>query len=128
MDEDMKLTLELLRSTIKQNELMLSHILEENKRLREELSQVRAAPENRLEQEMLSRLRKRKGSVIRNRILDTVQNKELSLAELKGFIVDEQQYCSKASFYRYIDKLVAEGTIQLIGDRLHAAQVHDALQ
>ena len=46
-----------------------------------------------------------KKTIIKNQILNTIQEKELTIPELKEIIVDEQRFCSKATFYRYIEKL-----------------------
>lgn len=63
-----------------------------------------------------------KKSAVKDKILDALQQSSLALPRLKDRIVDEFGYCSKASFYRYMDELRQEGKI-LIDETLHGAIV-----
>ena len=61
--------------------------------------------ENNLKKEMLQKFEKNKKDIIKNKIQYAIENKNMTLPELKEFIVDQNQYCSKASFYRYFTEL-----------------------
>ena len=60
---------------------------------------------NPLEAEMLNKFKRNKKRLIKNKIIDTIRSKILSIPEIKEIIVDQHKYCSKASFYRYIEEL-----------------------
>jgi len=60
---------------------------------------------NKLEKELLFELKKNKRELIKERILDAGSSNKHSPQEIKRIIVDKQQYCSKATFYRYLHEL-----------------------
>lgn len=60
---------------------------------------------NPLEAEVINKFKRNKKRLIKNKILETIKANILSIPEIKEIIVDQQRYCSKASFYRYIEEL-----------------------
>jgi hypothetical protein len=54
---------------------------------------------------------------IKNKIIQFIENKEIKTIELKKEFVDIKNYCSKATFYRYIKELLKEGKIICINIR-----------
>jgi predicted metal-dependent hydrolase len=58
-----------------------------------------------LKSEFDRKFRKNKKQIIKQKILETAKTNPLPLADLKYYIVDQLEYCSKASFYRYIEEL-----------------------
>ena len=58
-----------------------------------------------LKSEFDRKFRRSKREIIKQKIIETVKLKQVSLADLKYYIVDQLNYCSKASFYRYIDEM-----------------------
>jgi len=63
---------------------------------------------SKLEAEFLKKFKKNKREIIKSKILSLIQNKKLSTNELKEIIVNQLAYCSKASFYRYLEELQHE--------------------
>ena len=55
-----------------------------------------------------------KKAVIKAKILETVGHAPVMLPRLKEIMVDQNDYCSKASFYRYFDELKREEKVSLI--------------
>ena len=60
------------------------------------------------------RINKNRKSIIFNRIKSLAAQKNLSLSDMKDIIVDQESLCSKATFYRYIDKMKKKGMIDYI--------------
>jgi hypothetical protein len=58
-----------------------------------------------LKEEILNKFNKNKREIIKHKILEMVETRNLTLPELKEVIVDQNKYCSKASFYRYFEEL-----------------------
>ncbi len=58
-----------------------------------------------LEEEMLSSLKRKRRQVIKGKILSILKSGAMSIPELKHMIVDELSYCSKATFYRYLNEI-----------------------
>jgi regulator of replication initiation timing len=54
--------------------------------------------------------KKRKG-LLKNRIYLLADQKSMSLSEIKEIVVDEEGLCSKATFYRYVEKMRKKGSI-----------------
>ncbi|MBI1970815.1 hypothetical protein HYS47_03640 [Candidatus Woesearchaeota archaeon] len=52
-----------------------------------------------------------KKDIVKSKILETISDQQEPLPRLKEIIVDEQGFCSKASFYRYIEELKQDGKI-----------------
>ena len=68
-------------------------------------------PETPFASRMIKKLERNKKDIIKQPIIEMVTQAPILLPELKEILVDEKQYCSKASFYRYIEDLLARGII-----------------
>jgi len=74
-----------------------------------------------LKTEILRKLRKNKKKIIQQKIIETLKAKPILLSDLKYYIVDQLNYCSKASFYRYFEELksnleITQGIVYLAKD------------
>ena len=72
-----------------------------------------------LKSEFDRKFKKNKKEIIKQKIIETAKLKPIQLADLKYYIVDQLKYCSKASFYRYIEEMkdlinVDNGIVSLI--------------
>jgi len=67
-----------------------------------------------LRTEMMRRLKRNKKSVIKQKILNVISSGQYTLPEIKDIIVDENNYCSKASFYRYFEELKKRNFVDII--------------
>ncbi len=67
--------------------------------------------ESPLKKEILRGLRKRRKNIIKKKILDLIREDGVELSELKYLIVEQLSYCSKASFYRYVEELKEAGLL-----------------
>ncbi|MBI2545677.1 hypothetical protein HYV81_00690 [Candidatus Woesearchaeota archaeon] len=61
--------------------------------------------ESKLQAQLMKKIDKNRKNLIKQKIKDIVSVRSMSLPELKEIIVDENGYCSKATFYRYIDEM-----------------------
>lgn len=100
-----KLDIEGLREDIKK-------LREENEFLREQVRSLSILPQTTiekpvLEQEVAKKLNRNKKEVIKQKILGLLEQ-GIPVIEVKDKIVDQQKYCAKASFYRYIEELKRE--------------------
>ncbi len=84
------------------------------------------SPKDPIQAEVLWRLRRTRREFVYKKIAELLHTKQRELAELKYLIVDQGRYCSKATFYRYIEELGNQGRLSLTqkDDRL-VAMAHD---
>jgi hypothetical protein len=113
-------------------ELKIEHkkILEENLDLkkkntgkldRETISQIVKETMDKLQKRktgmsdnLVKKINKNRKSLLKNRIQMLAEQKKLSVSEIKDILVDHEGLCSKATFYRYIEKMKEKGLIDLI--------------
>lgn len=62
----------------------------------------------------LSRFDLDKKAVIKTKILEVIEHAPVMLPRLKEIIVDQNRYCSKASFYRYFEELKDKEQVSLV--------------
>ncbi len=67
-----------------------------------------------LEKEAVNNVNTNRREIIKKKIIEELKKKELSAKELKILFVDEFEYCSKATFYRYLESLREESRIDSI--------------
>ncbi|MCX6710116.1 MAG: hypothetical protein NTV63_04175 [Candidatus Woesearchaeota archaeon] len=83
----------------KQNKLLLKEI----KKLTSALEKKNEEP---LKKEILQKFNRNKRNLVKGKIMDLIgSSRNISIPELKEIAVDQMRYCSKATFYRYIDEL-----------------------
>lgn len=121
--EEIKRLLETTLSTITSNlslhQNMISQLQKENQELKEIINNQSSKPKSsliqtdQLKSEVLIKFKRNKRRLIKNKILETIKLKELSIPEIKEVVVDQFQYCSKASFYRYIEELKQKDFIHI---------------
>lgn len=81
----------------------------------QQLQQIQPIQQNiGLRAEMMRRLKRNKRSVIKQKILNIISSGQYTLPEIKDIVVDENNYCSKASFYRYFEELKKRELVDLI--------------
>jgi hypothetical protein len=92
--------IQLLNERIK----ILEQMLQSNQKemIKQALSEFNNQKKDPLKEEFLRRFTKNKKQLIKQKIVESVRIKPTNVADLKYYIVDQLNYCSKASFYRYI--------------------------
>ena len=117
---NLKVSFSRMKSDIHSNQEKIDKLLEINKQLQEQIKSFEAklnALETKpqgLKSELLRSFKRNKKQIIKQRILSLVKSRQMPVAELKEMIVDDKQYCSKATFYRYIDELKKAGIVNSI--------------
>ncbi len=76
--------------------------------------QQHQSPASRQEDDSVARFGIDKKTLIKAKILEAVDHAPIALPRLKELMVDQQRYCSKASFYRYFEELKREEKVSLI--------------
>ncbi len=69
---------------------------------------------NALEQELMEEIARNKKGLIMAKIIEYTDRERSSSKDIKRIIVDKHKYCSKATYYRYIEELKKEGKLQQI--------------
>ena len=69
--------------------------------------------EDPLKNEVLKRFRRNRKELVQRKILEMVGSRATELPELKDIIVDNYRYCSKATFYRYFNELMAKKRVTI---------------
>lgn len=67
-----------------------------------------------LEKEAVKEVVTNRREIIKQKIINELRKQELSAKDLKTLFVDEYEYCSKATFYRYLESLREEERIDSI--------------
>ena len=82
-------------------------IFEQNQKdlIKQALAEFTAQKSDSLKSEFIRKFNKNKKSLIKQKIIDSLKVKPTNVADLKYYIVDQLKYCSKASFYRYIQEM-----------------------
>tara|TARA_Y100000310_G_C20631786_1_gene789033 strand:+ start:15 stop:371 length:357 start_codon:yes stop_codon:yes gene_type:complete len=107
--EEFKELLQSLHTEMKGMREELREVKEENIALRKQLNK-----KSTLQEEVLSSLNRNKKAIIKQKIMEYIDDRRYSLAQIKELIVDQKHYCSKASFYRYVEQLQQEQGIKPI--------------
>ena len=82
--------------------------------VRETVQELNRGGRNALQDELVRRLSRRKKELVKQKILEAIAAKERELADVKYNIVDQLHYCSKPTFYRYIEEMKASGVISFV--------------
>ena len=78
---------------------------------------VRQNGDSNLESEFLKKFKKNRKNIIKSKILTLIDDAKLSRSELKSLMVDQLNYCSKASLYRYLQEMMYEGQINSVNSK-----------
>jgi hypothetical protein len=116
-------TIEFMKVQAQQNTLLVEKLLQENQELRTELNSLKNKVEspqkkNTLYTEIERKYKRKRKDIIMHKILTLISDRDYSLPEMKDKIVDEFNYCSKATFYRYIEEIKDKGFIAIADNRI----------
>ncbi|MBT3464641.1 hypothetical protein HN789_00620 [archaeon] len=62
----------------------------------------------------VKKINKKRKSILVARIRNLASQKNLTIPEIKDIVVDSEGLCSKATFYRYVDRLKIKGLIDIM--------------
>ncbi len=116
---NLKVSFSRMKFDIHSNQKKIDKLLEINKQLQAQIKSLEAKisgleSHRGLKSELLRSFKRNKKQIIKQRILSLIKGRQMPVAELKEAIVDDKNYCSKATFYRYIDELKKAGIVNSI--------------
>lgn len=111
--QNIKQDMENLKHQLTNNTNKISQLTNQNNELKQtvinlkqELILSKSRPQNnKLKTEMLNKIKRNKKTIIKSKILELIETERYSIPEIKEIIVNRDDYCSKATFYRYIKEL-----------------------
>ncbi len=106
MKDDIHFNRQQVEDLLKANQMLMEQVVS----LKDEVKALKEKPQG-LKNELMRGLSRNRKKIIKQRILSLVEEGRYSIPELKEIVVDEKSYCSKASFYRYVDELKRIGAI-----------------
>ena len=93
----------------------IDELKEENSILKNKINFLeKKIKKDNLKKEIVNKIDKNKKNIIKEKIIEMIQFKNSPISYIKEIIVDQQEYCSKASFYRYIEELKKEKKLNQI--------------
>jgi len=85
---------------------------------------VSIKPQTALKEKMMRKIARNSKDYIKNLILSLVHKYGKTQAlQLREMVVDEQGLCSRSSFYRILEEMESDGTLDLISKGKHAVYV-----
>jgi hypothetical protein len=126
LKHNLKVSFSRMKEDIRSSRQQIDDLIKLNKALQEQMAAVQAELKGIKEQrpkglktELMRGLARNQKALIKQRMVGLAGEGRYSIPELKDIIVDDKNYCSKASFYRYLDELKADGKLDIanIGDR-----------
>ena len=111
-----KRSFERVRADIKAHEAYIETLRAENQLLKMQLQQLAQQIEQQKQATSsgLFVVKKKNKILVKQKILEYLQEGTRPLAEIKELVVDKEMCCSKASFYRHVDRLKQVGALLLV--------------
>ena len=122
-----KITGDVAKLSEELNRLKQDHskILEENMALKKQISAnsfsfdigsivketLKHAPSSN---SLMKKFNKKRKSILTVRISNLAMHQNLTLPEIKEIVVDQEALCSKATFYRYVDRMKSRGMLDFV--------------
>ncbi|MCK5107095.1 MAG: hypothetical protein KAQ83_00025 [Nanoarchaeota archaeon] len=101
-----------LKIQIKTNNKEISELKELIQSLRKDLQTPKLTKEDNLQRDILNKVKRNRKGLIKSQINELL-NQNKSIPEIKELIVDRDNYCSKATFYRYISELKENNKLEI---------------
>ena len=102
-----------IKEDITSNATKIQELINQNKELKNTINELKNTIKNvvnnqskdLLKEDMLTKIKRNRKEIVKAKILELVQTERYSIPEIKDIVVDRDNYCSKATFYRYISDL-----------------------
>ena len=109
---NIKNDMDLLKKQISKNNKEVSELKEIIMDLKKDLKNSTINKKDQLQQDILNKVKRNRRGLIKSQINELL-NQNKSIPEIKEIIVDRDNYCSKATFYRYISELKENNKIEI---------------
>ncbi len=91
----------------------VSKVMKENMAMMLSELEKRQEKTKNFDKEIARAIKVNKSKLVESKIYELIKNEGMMLSNLKFLIVDQLNYCSKASFYRHVDNLKNQGLIMI---------------
>ena len=113
LKQGLKTSFKNIKEDITSNSVKMQELIKQNEGLKNEVYQLRETikqltndpRKDILKEDMLTKIKRNRKEIMKARILELVHTERYSIPEIKDIVVDRDNYCSKATFYRYILEL-----------------------
>ena len=114
-----------IKEDITSNATKIQELINQNKELKDTINEledtikklVNNQSKDLLKEDMLTKIKRNRKEIVKARILELIQTERYSIPEIKDIVVDRDNYCSKATFYRYISDIKNKIEGIKIGDK-----------
>ncbi len=76
------------------------------------IEQKKVVSEDKLKEDILRNYDRNRKDIVKQQIISETEKGTYSKLQLRDIVVDQKKYCSKASFYRYLDELELTGRVR----------------
>lgn len=99
-----------IKQDIESNNERINKLEQENQELKLKVKELTKEVEDLsnkdpLKKEIINKLNRNKKELIKSKILELVDLERYSIPEIKEILVDKDKYCSKSTFYRYLEEV-----------------------
>ena len=102
-----------IKEDITSNTTKIKELVDQNKELKDTINELKRTindltnnqSKDLLKEDMLTKIKRNRKEIVKAKILELVQTERYSIPEIKDIVVDRDNYCSKATFYRYISDI-----------------------
>ena len=102
-----------IKEDITSNSNKIQELINQNKELKDTINELKDTikhltnnqSKDLLKEDMLIKIKRNRKEIVKAKILELVQTERYSIPEIKDIVVDRDNYCSKATFYRYISNI-----------------------
>ena len=113
LKQGLKNSFDKIKEDITSNTEKIQELVNQNRELKGEIYELKDTikklnithNKDLLKEDMLSRIKRNRKGLVKAKIIELVQVERYSIPEIKEIVVDRDNYCSKATFYRYVNEL-----------------------
>jgi predicted transcriptional regulator len=114
-----------IKEDITSNTNNIQELMKNDRELKKKIQELKETIENLannqskdlLKEDMMTKIKRNRKEIVKAKILELVHTERYSIPEIKEILVDRDNYCSKATFYRYISNLKSMIENIQIGDK-----------
>tara|TARA_B100001013_G_C24384273_1_gene353393 strand:+ start:209 stop:634 length:426 start_codon:yes stop_codon:yes gene_type:complete len=113
LKQGLKHSFSKIKEDITSNSEDIQKIINQNKELKDTINKLKETikklantpSRDLLKEDMLTKIKRNRKEIVKARILELVQTERYTIPSIKDIVVDRDNYCSKATFYRHVNDL-----------------------